>query len=792
METKPVNTERELFISINHAVIGKDKAAVKQNNGLWVPHPRGYYTPDEFIQQVTVEGHAFSSIFKDNYRKGENYSKISGLFLDFDNETPEKTLTLKEALQHPYIKEHAYLIYTSPNHLKEKHTESGNILPPVDRYRVVFVAEQVIEAKEDYEAVIRGLMDLFPQADSSAKDAARFFYGTVNAQVYEIGETLSPSELGACWKRGQDKRIRIRSIVTREQSPSGSVSTSTGSVSGIIDYTSLGLVLNGTHEYERAFLPGTIPDGTGRHRTMVSLASFLGRKYSREVVREEMSRINEDKLEPPYNNAEVDKIVDYAFDHYVEEGTKADIQNGPFGRNYTEADMGEYLAEAFDGNVKYNHTTSEWMIWTDSVWERDVEEKVRREALRLVNKLHTLTSEYQGGAQETFSRFVFSFQKRFTLDNALVIARGNPLVSVTENRFDTDPYLFNMVNGTYNLKTDTFMSHSRQDLCSKQAGVAYDPTAGCPKWLEFVDLVFAGDRDLIEFIQTALGYSLSGLVNEKMLFFCYGPKADNGKTTLFTTFQNIMGDYAKGIPTDSLMMSDRVQHSHHNAEVLSIRGSRFIGANEVQQGRRLDESLVKDLCGGDKIFVRGAYDKKTTGFTPVSKLWMFGNHKPEIRGTDNAIWNRVTPIPFDVIIPLEKRLPREKVQEMFQKELSGIFNWLLEGWARYKNQDKIIIPPRIRQENKAYREEMDSIGTFLGECIEVTNKGGLNHKDLFGAYEKWCKVNNEFFFRRKQFVNALTERGFHYTTVDKNRHSKWWSGIAFTEEGTSYRPMQFM
>ncbi len=319
--TVEVSTEQtspeKLFISIHPLVIGKDKETVKAHNDKWTPHERGFYTPEEFIQQVAIEGHAFSSVFDSNYRTGKNFLWNNVWFLDVDNERPDNALTLNEALAHPFVKNNSWLVYTSPNHQKEK-VVGERTLPPADRYRIIFVAEEedAARTKDEFELVVRGLMDIFPQADPSAKDAARFLYGTVNAaDVRVVGSIFSKEALADCRSRGSKKHPRSgKNKTVHIVNGSGTVSK--------VDYAALGVVVNGTHAYERLVLGQPIEVSTGEHAhaALVSLAGLLKTKsVEREAARAHMLTVNKTLCVPPCPVPDIDQIVDSVYNNYENE-----------------------------------------------------------------------------------------------------------------------------------------------------------------------------------------------------------------------------------------------------------------------------------------------------------------------------------------------------------------------------------------------------------------------------------------------------------------------------------------
>lgn len=62
-----------------------------------------------------------------------------------------------------------------------------------------------------------------------------------------------------------------------------------------------------------------------------------------------------------------------------------------------------------------------------------------------------------------------------------------------------------------------------------------------------------------------------------------------------------MGEYAKQTRSETLMIKRGDQIPN---DVARLAGARFVSAVETENGRRLAESLVKQMTGGDRITAR--------------------------------------------------------------------------------------------------------------------------------------------------------------------------------------------
>ncbi|MGH7378091.1 MAG: DNA primase family protein, partial [Candidatus Methylomirabilales bacterium] len=228
----------------------------------------------------------------------------------------------------------------------------------------------------------------------------------------------------------------------------------------------------------------------------------------------------------------------------------------------------------------------------------------------------------------------------------LSLAESEPGVPVEPGAFDADPWLFNCLSGTLDLRTGELRPHRREDLLTKLAPVDYDPGAKAPTWTAFLDHIMAGNREVIEYLQRAVGHALTGDVREQVLQFLHGTGA-NGKTTFLNAILDAVGDYGKQAAPELLTIKYGTEHPTGLAD---LRGCRFVASIEVEEGKRLAEVLVKQLTGGDRLKARFMRENFFE-FTPTHKIFLAVNHKPVIRGTDHAIWRRIRLVPFTVTIP---------------------------------------------------------------------------------------------------------------------------------------------
>jgi putative DNA primase/helicase len=315
--------------------------------------------------------------------------------------------------------------------------------------------------------------------------------------------------------------------------------------------------------------------------------------------------------------------------------------------------------------------------------------------------------------------------------------------------------------------TGEFTEHKQENMITKIANAEYDPQADCPLWKKFVREIMDYKTDLITFVQTAAGWSLTGDISEQTMFILFGSGA-NGKSTFLNTIMHLLGDYATAAPTESFMKKNNDQYTN---DIARLRGTRFVTTTEAEQGRRLSEPLIKKITGNDQMTARFLYGEFFS-FTPTFKIWMATNHKPVIKGTDYGIWRRIKLIPFTARIA-ESRQDKD-LEAKLRRETNGILNWLLEGAARWK-RERLQAPAVILNATDEYRGEMDVIGTFLKERCRVDFDLAIRIKELYKAYADWCDENKEHAVSERFFTLRLKEMGYEQK---RTAEARYWSGIA--------------
>lgn len=441
---------------------------------------------------------------------------------------------------------------------------------------------------------------------------------------------------------------------------------------------------------------------------------------------------------------------------------------------YTFDDTGnaERMFDYFGNILKYSYVDKRWLYYRDGKWTFDNVGEIFRvadAALEIMKKESTLWEEHEGGIfYDDYKKHV----KKTRSNNAkkAMVKELEHRVPILPKNMDTDKMSVNCKNGIIDLRSGKLMPHDINKFMTKMLNVQLPENPKSPRlWLDFLSDIFGDDRELIRYIQKAVGYSLSGSTNEQCVFFLYGT-GRNGKSTFLEIVRYIMGDYATNIQPETIMV--RPSKGSANSDIARLKGARFVTSVEPNEGMRINEGLLKQLTGDDVVTARKLYGDEFE-FKPEFKLWMATNHKPIIRGTDTGIWRRIHIIPFTVSIPVEKVDRRLKYK--LREELPDILAWAVEG-CRIWQSEGLRMPKAVLDAVQEYRHEMDVISAFTDACCIVG--GEVKSSQLYAVYSEWTAENNEYRMSSTKFGVEVAKR---FERV-KKRDGLYYSGITLSPE----------
>lgn len=446
-------------------------------------------------------------------------------------------------------------------------------------------------------------------------------------------------------------------------------------------------------------------------------------------------------------------------------------------RAYTFDDMGnaERFVDLFGENVRYCYTEKKWYFYNSMRWSVDNLGVILRmadkcvEAMKAEAKLYLQADEESGGDMaKAFEKHMKSSRSNKSKKAMLnEIEHHLPILPIQMDRYKM---ALNTPSGIINLKNGDVKAHNPEYYFTKITSVDCADAADCPRWLAFLDDIFAGDKDLIRYIQKAVGYSLTGSTAEQCAFFLYGT-GRNGKSTFIDVIRDVFGDYAANIQPETIMVKSS-QSNAINSDIARLKGARLVTSVEPNEGVRLNEGLLKQLTGDDTVTARKLYSEEFE-FKPEFKLWMATNHKPIIRGTDTGIWRRIHMIPFNVQIPEDK--VDKNLTHKLKAEMTAIFKWCIDGCLMWQREG-LQMPAAVLKSVREYRREMDVISAFIED--KCTLEGTVQASMLYAAYASWADSNNEYCMSNTKFSTELAKR---FEKI-KGRNYKYFSGISLSSE----------
>jgi putative DNA primase/helicase len=406
----------------------------------------------------------------------------------------------------------------------------------------------------------------------------------------------------------------------------------------------------------------------------------------------------------------------------------------------TEDALALAFTRRYHRDWRYVAAWGRWLVWDGQRW-RNEDTLAATDLIRSVCRQTALRADDRKVAAKLASSGTVGGVER--------LARADRRHAATTDEWDAGPWLLNTPGGVVDLKTGRTRANDRADRMTKITTAT--PGGECPQWTAFLSNVTGGDADLQAYLQRMVGYCLTGVTSAHALFFLYGTGA-NGKSVFANVVSTILSDYATTASMDTFV---ETRGDRHPTDLAGLRGARFVTAIETEQGRRLNESKVKAITGGDKIsarFMRQDFFEFFPQFKPV----IVGNHKPAIRNIDEAMKRRMHLIPFTVTIPPERRDGR--LTEKLLAERDGILAWAVAGCLAWQREG--LNPPACVQDaTQEYFESEDALGRWLDErCVRTANAKSLT-SELFTDWKQWAEAAGEFIGTQRRFSDLLITRG---------------------------------
>jgi putative DNA primase/helicase len=635
--------------------------------------------------------------------------------------------------------------------------------------------------------------------------ASQYFYRSAELGYKKFSELGRPSELIAlkASNNGRGHQVAVAPSIHREKGPYHFVGGYNPAAIAVVDKDELrhrvGMLATATL-VARQLPPSRDEGGGGRHDLALALAGYMlrngeavedvekmltaawearnaphqGVEDVRRSVRDTSTRLA--RNEPATGGRRLGELIPKMPEKIADFLGWEQPSMREQRRHYARTDLGnaERFVDAHRDRVLWCPARKSFLCWDNKRYAWDE----RGEAVKLAHAtarsiFHEAADAEGEEEQKAITRWALASQNESRI-NAM-LSQSKPYLAVGMEELDRDPWLVNCQNGTLDLRTGKLKAHDPADRITKIVPVDYDPDVPCPRFKQFLKEALV-DEAVIKFVKRYSGYTLTGITRERLLAILYG-FGKNGKTTLVELLHEVLGDYARNTDVETLLI--KKYHGVGN-DVAALKGARFVSAAEVEKGRRLAESKVKQLTGRDTVTARFLFGENFD-FKPEFKLWLSTNNKPVIQGTDDAIWDRIRLIPLTQRFDGSKADP--KLSDKLRNELAGVFAWMVEGCLEWQEHG-LEEPKTVTDATNQYREEMDTLASFLDEVCVMGPHNRLLAEKLYQRYAIWCDNSGERKDSKKAFVARLEERGFERRreTAGVNKGRYIWLGIGLRSD----------
>ena len=695
--------------------------------------------------------------YEGSYRNNDNFLGSDCLSVECDNDHSDDPLDWKTpadiAEAFPGV---SFAVHYSRNHMK---TKNGKAARP--KFHTFFAIDRLTDA-EEYSNLKKLVNVIFPYFDTKALDAARFYFGTPNPIVELFPGTMNLTEF----------------LCTEDFDAE---------------------MPEGTHGGTQIILEGS------RNATMSRFAGRVIKKYGDTDEALQCFLEEAEKCTPPLDEQELMNIWHSAQKFF----TKVCQQDGyvapeDYNRGYSLrpadfSDIGQakVLAQEYEGEMVYTDAT-DYMCYDGTHWAEskqlavgaceDFLDRQLAEAILAVDKAKqalldagvgqdiiasggkTLEKAIDDRSEKAFAEYCFAIAyKTFVMKrrdmkyvtSALQAAKPMLLHSIQE--FDTQEYLLNTPSATYDLRLGMSgaRDHSPEDLITKMTTVA-PSDEGMELWLSSVENFFCGDKELMDYVQQTVGLAAIGKVYQEALIIAYG-EGSNGKSTFWNAIAKVLGSYSGSMSADSLTVGCK---RNVKPEMAELKGKRLVIAAELEEGMRLNTSIVKQLCSTDEISAEKKY-KDPFKYTPTHTLVLYTNHLPRVGANDDGTWRRLIVIPFNAKIRGKSDI-KNYADYLVRNAGGAILAWIIEGAQKaIHNNFKLAVPQVVQDAIDQYRDNNDWLSIFLEDCCEIDRTFTQKSGDLYQEYRTYCQRNGEYARSTTDFYTGLENAGFTRKKTNK-------------------------
>ena len=711
-------------------------------------YPNKYSVTDEAALSEAVRCDYVCAEYQNSYRSSANFLGSDCLPVDCDNDHSEESsdwVTPADiATAFPGV---TFAVHYSRNNMKEK---NGKVARP--KFHVLFPIDRVTDARlyADMKKMVSGI---FPFFDTQALDAARFFFGTAE--------------------------------------PKSEVHTGTMNLTTFLQGDEFDA------DMEQNGLPKVIAEGN-RNATMSRFAGRVLKRYGDTEEAHDCFMEEAAKCTPPLPAQELATIWRSARSFYQRiqqqsgyvppEVYNSDISYKP--GDFSDVGQAMVLSKYFGSELRYSPATH-YIRYSENYWQETdpgaqavAQELTRRQLEEATGDLLTAikalkdngaqeiidttskskaTSLFNDEQAEAYEAYLsakayqaFAIKRRESKNITATLREAHPMLEISLRDLDTDCFLLCTPAATYDLRKGIAgaREHSPEDYITKITAVS-PSDKGSQLWLDCLNRIFQSDQVMIDYVQMVCGLAAIGKVFLEAMIIAYG-EGRNGKSTFWNVISRVMGLYSGNVSADALTAGCR---RNIKPEMAEVKGKRVLIAAEMQEGMRLNNSVVKQLCSTDDVFAEKKY-KDPFSFTPCHTLILYTNHLPKVGASDAGIWRRLIVIPFNAKIEGDSDI-KNYAEHLFTNAGESVLTWIIEGAKKVIDIDyKIPLPKCVQDAIDAYKRENDWLGHLLDDKCELGSDLREKSSDLYVAYRNHCADTNEFVRSTTDFYAAIESAGF--------------------------------
>ena len=702
--------------------------------------------------------------FRENRRSIENFVRCDCLAFDVDNDhsdIPAEWILPKDVAE--FFSGVTFWVHFSRSNMKEKNGKE-----PRPKFHVFFPIRECRSAQQ-CASLKQAVQRIFPYFDEQALDAARFFFGTEDPEV-EYWEGI----------RDLTEFLEKRGIPVAPQ---------------------------------RVGLPGevfsVIPAGE-RNRTMHRFAVRTLKHFGRTEAAWDLFLQESRRCDPPLPAPELrsiwtsavrffDKVIASSPEYIPPEEYHGDSSpNSLKPPDYSDLGQAKVIVREYKDELCYTEST-DYLRYNGQFWreskqraigaveefldlqladaEADIEAAMKElteiggvefdmsdglrgldkqfKAFDDAEKLNALEeAKRRLSAALAYKSFVMRRRDMNYILSALAAAK--PMVQLEVSDLDKDPFLLNTPDATYDLRSGIDGAQAQEPRNYITKITAFNPSEkGGELWEEALDTFFCGDRELIAYVQQIVGLAAIGKVFLESIIISYG-EGRNGKSTFWNTVSRVMGTYSGQMSADTLTVGVK---RNVKPEMAELKGKRLVIAAELEEGMRLNTSMIKQLCSTDEIFAEKKYQPPFK-FIPSHTLVLYTNHLPKVGASDAGTWRRLIVIPFHAKIEGSSDI-KNYTDYLVQHAGEAVMRWIIEGARKVIAAEyQLEIPACVRAAVKAYRDSNDWLSFFLDECCEVNPDYREKSGSVYQEYRDFCMRNGEWARSTADFYTALDQAGF--------------------------------